>query len=84
MRSPEHQFTNAAALCRKLPKQMRALAYTHFHEHLVTNTFLLMPVVMRGKPLYLLTPPDQSVIGDDIMRVQMVKPIDCQRALQWI
>jgi hypothetical protein len=63
MHSPEHQFTNAAALCRKLPKQMRALAYTHFHEHLVTNTFLLMPVVMRVKPLYLLLPKPANGVG---------------------
>ena len=78
---------NTATFCGKSPKQMKAFPYAHFYEHSVTNTFLLMTVVMRVKPLYLLSLPslrttsDQSVAGNDIMRAHLFKPTDPKRAL---
>ncbi|PMZ69922.1 hypothetical protein C1X65_27595 [Pseudomonas sp. FW305-70] len=66
---------------------MKSFAYARFSKHLVTNTFLLMTVVMQAKPLYLMDLPslrtasDQSVAGNDIMRAQLFKPTDPKRAL---
>lgn len=82
-----HQFTGCATSRRKFPTQLKSITYARFSEHLVTNTFLLMTVVMQVKPLYLMDLPslrtasDQSVTGNDIMQTHMFKPTGRQRAL---
>jgi hypothetical protein len=82
--APVHEVL---CVLQEISDAIEGLCPSSFSWAYTATNFLLMTVVMRPKPLYLMgfqsrrKAADQSVAGNDIMCAQACTPTDRQRAL---